>query len=312
MDNAAIMLAGAITVIGIVYYVAIKLKSRTPFLKMQDRNTVVKVPLIARENLSHDTVRFSFGLPTPDTVLGLPVGACVKFYCPNVTGEVAGQWNGREDSEKDESAIERKYTPCSSDRQKGSFDMVIKVYAGGALPQFADGGKMSQHMGRLSVGDSIEMSGPWGQIEYTNPGEFTYMKKVLKKNKIGLLAGGTGITPMLQIITAAFENPADTDTTLSLIYANKTEDDILVRDMLEALKAKFPDRFTLHFTLDSPPEKNWPGSKGFITPDMIQTYLPAPGPDTVVLMCGPPPMVQYACKANLDKLGYSKADQLAF
>ena len=48
-------------------------------------------------------------------------------------------------------------------------------------------------------------------------------EKVLKKTKIGMLAGGTGITPMLQIITAVFENPADKDTTISLIYANKTE-----------------------------------------------------------------------------------------
>jgi NAD(P)H-flavin reductase len=148
---------------------------------MQDRNTLVKVPLIARENLSHDTVRFRFGLPTSSTVLGLPVGACVKFYCPNVTGTEAGKWNGRDDAEKEETVVERKYTPCSSDRQKGSFDMVIKVYSGGVLPQFADGGKMSQHMGRLKVGDMMEMSGPWGQIEYTKPGEFTYLKKVTRR-----------------------------------------------------------------------------------------------------------------------------------
>jgi len=61
---------------------------------------VVQVPLIARTNLSHDTIKFTFGLPTADTVLGLPVGACVKFYAPNVTGVKAGEWNGRDDPEK--------------------------------------------------------------------------------------------------------------------------------------------------------------------------------------------------------------------
>jgi cytochrome-b5 reductase len=45
---------------------------------------------------------------------------------------------------------------------------------------------------------------------------------------------------------------------------------------------------------------------------MIKSVLPAPGPDTVVLMCGPPPMVKFACKANLDALGYDKNDQLCF
>jgi len=261
--------------------------------------------------MGHDTVRFHFGLPTPSTVLGLPIGACLKFYAPNVTGAVAGQWNGREDGETEEKTIERKYTPCSSDAQKGSFDLVLKVYKGGVLPQFVDGGKMSQYFGNLRVGQSIEMSGPWGSIEYTAPGEFTYLKKVMKKTHIGMLAGGTGITPMLQVITAVFDNPLDTSS-VSLIYANKAEDDILVRDMLEAVAAKHPSRFNLHYTLDSPPAQNWPGSKGFITADMIKKHLPAPGPSTVVLMCGPPPMVKFACKSNLDALGYSKADQLAF
>lgn len=72
---------------------------KTPFLKQRPRDEVVQVPLLARTNLSHDTVKFTFGLPTPDTVLGLPVGACVKFYAPNVTGVKAGEWNGREDPE---------------------------------------------------------------------------------------------------------------------------------------------------------------------------------------------------------------------
>ena len=89
---------------------------------------MVNVPLIEREMLSRDTVRLRFGLPTVDTVLGLPVGACLKFFCPNVTGSTAGLWNGRPDAEKDEAEVERKYTPTSSDRQKGSFDLVVKVH----------------------------------------------------------------------------------------------------------------------------------------------------------------------------------------
>ena len=51
---------------------------------------------------------------------------------------------------------------------------------------------------------------------------------------------------------------------------------------------------------------------GSIAQEMIEEHLPAPGSDSVVIMCGPPPMIQYACKANLDKIGFPKADQLAF
>ena len=38
---------------------------------------------------------------------------------------------------------------------------------------------------------------------------------------------------------------------------------------------------------------------------MIKEQMPPPGPDTQILMCGPPPMINYACIPNLEKLGYS-------
>ncbi len=37
-----------------------------------------------------------------------------------------------------------------------------------------------------------------------------------------------------------------------------------------------------------------------------QQYLPAPGPDMKMLVCGPPPMVS-AMKKGLESLGYEKA-----
>ena len=62
----------------------------------------------------------------------------------------------------------------------------------------------------------------------------------------------TGITPMLQIIQAILKDSEDT-TRVSLLFANQTEDDILVRDELEAM-AEGSDQFSLWYTLDRPPE----------------------------------------------------------
>ena len=67
----------------------------------------------------------------------------------------------------------------------------------------------------------------------------------------------------------------------------------------------------MHYTLDRPPAK-WAGSTGFITEAMIKENLPAPAPSTLVVMCAPPPVTEFACKANLDKLGYDKKKALAF
>lgn len=125
-----------------------------------------------------------------------------------------------------------------------------------------------------------------------------------------MMAGGTGITPMLQVIAAIMKDPSD-NTEVSLLYANQTEDDILVRDMLEDLQKKHPKQFKLWYTVDRPPA-NWAYSSGFITADMIAEHLPGPKEETLILMCGPPPMVKFACQQNLDKLGYPKEMQIAF
>lgn len=57
---------------------------------------------------------------------------------------------------------------------------------------------------------------------------------------------------MLQVIQAIMKNPEDR-TQVSLIFANVTEEDILLRSTLEDLAAKHPDRFKLHYTLDKVP-----------------------------------------------------------
>ena len=65
------------------------------------------------------------------------------------------------------------------------------------------------------------------------------------------------------------------------------------------------------YTVDRAPSSGWAYSTGFITSEMIASHLPPPGDDTLVLMCGPPPMVKFACEANLDKLGYPKHMRIA-
>lgn len=54
---------------------------------------------------------------------------------------------------------------------------------------------------------------------------------------------------------------------------------------------------------------DWSYSSGFVTAEMIRDHLAAPSSDVLVVLCGPPPMIQYACLPNLDKLGH-KADNI--
>lgn len=252
-----------------------------------------------------------FKLPTAETQFGLPVGKHLKIHAPNPIGKVVGEWNGRADPDVGKAEVQRSYTPTSSDDDLGYFNLLIKVYRGGARPEFVDGGKISQFIDSLTIGDHLEISGPFGLIEYKGRGSFTINSKSSMRNHIGMIAGGTGITPMYQVIKAILKDDQDT-TSMSLLFANQTEDDILLRGELEHLASENPGRFKVWYTLDRPTE-GWGYSRGFINEDMIREHLPPPNEaDTLILMCGPPPMIDRACKPSLEKLGFTKPQIAVF
>ncbi|CAG8743662.1 4193_t:CDS:2, partial [Cetraspora pellucida] len=186
-------------------------------------------------------------------------------------------------AEIDGTPIQRSYTPTSSDDDIGHFDLVIKTYPNGNISKWIDG---------LEVGQMITVKGP--------KGKFIYKPGLVRA--LGMIAGGTGITPMLQIIQAICKNPAD-KTRVSLIFANVTYDDILLKDELDSLAASH-ENFTVFYSLDKPPE-GWTGGSGFVTPEVIQKYCPSPSDDIKILLCGPTPMVNAMAK-HCEALGYNK------
>ena len=181
---------------------------------------------------------YRFGLPRPTDILGLPIGQHISL-----AATIEGQ----------PKEVLRSYTPISSDNETGFFDLLIKSY-----PQ----GNISKYMTGLNVGDTMKVKGPKGAMVYT-PNMVRH---------IGMIAGGTGITPMLQIIKAIIRNRprnGGNDTTkVDLIFANVNQDDILLQEELDKLE-KEDDGFRVYYVLNNPPE-NWNGGVGFVTPDMIK------------------------------------------
>ena len=170
---------------------------------------------------------------------------------------------------------------------------------------------MSQHLASLKVGDSMLMKGPKGHLDYLGKGRYTIVhkrneKQEYRKRRIGMVAGGTGITPMLQVIRAVLKDPKDR-TEMWLMFGNQTEEDILLRQELEAIPS---DRLHLFYTLDRPPAQ-WTQGAGFVTEEMCRAHLPPCGPDTTVFMCGPPLMVK-SIQGHLQNIGFSESDFFAF
>ena len=80
----------------------------------------------------------------------------------------------------------------------------------------------------LKIGDTIEMKGPKGHMEYLRGGSFTVKplgkpNESRQTNQIIMMAGGTGITPMLQMLHFIFKNPGDPSIRVNLLYANQSE-----------------------------------------------------------------------------------------
>ncbi|KAF2124224.1 NADH-cytochrome b5 reductase 3 [Dothidotthia symphoricarpi CBS 119687] len=221
--------------------------------------------------LSHNTAVYRFKLPRESDILGLPIGQHISL-----AATIAGQ----------PKEVVRSYTPTSSDHDKGHFDLLIKAYPTGNI---------SKHVANLNIGDVMKVKGPKGAMVYT-PNMVRHF---------GMIAGGTGITPMLQVVKAIIRGRAAGDRTeVDLLFANVNPEDILLKDDLDALAAKDP-KFRVHYVLNNPPE-GWTGGVGFVTEDMISQKLPAPASDVKVLICGPPPMVS-AMKKATESLGFAKA-----
>nr|ACI33240.1 NADH-cytochrome b5 reductase 3 [Salmo salar] len=268
-------------------------------ITLEDPNIKYALKLIDKEIISHDTRKFRFALREKDCVLGLPIGQHIYLS-----------------AKPDGVLVVRPYTPVSSDDDVGFVDLVVKIYYKNVNPKFPEGGKMSQYLESIRIGDTIDFRGPSGLLVYQGNGAFAIKAEkkaepVIKTAKqVGMIAGGTGITPMLQIITAIMKDPQD-QTVCHLLFANQTEKDILLRPELEEIAANHPTRFKLWFTLDRAPE-DWEYSQGFISEEMVRDHLPPPGDDTLILLCGPPPMIQFACNPNLDKVGHASSRRFTF
>lgn len=177
-------------------------------------------------------------------------------------------------------------------------DLLVKVYPNGP---------MSEHLHSMKPGETLDIKGPIPKYPWASN----------KHNHIALIAGGTGITPMYQLVRAIFSNPED-KTKVSLIFGNIAEEDILLREEFDKIAKDNPDQFKTFYTLDKPP-KNWQYGSGFITKELLQEVLPDAKSDNVkVFVCGPPglykaisgpknsPTDQGELSGLLKELGYDK------
>ena len=205
------------------------------------------VPLLRVTQHNHDTSVFEFGLPE-GRKLDLPVCACLLLRA----GTIA-----------DGADVVRPYTPISTNATTGSFELMVKIYPDGIASQFLQ---------NLAVGSAVDFKHIAFNIKAQHP---------FSKTHIAMICGGSGITPMYQALQTIFSDhvrpehisrivallaagqahvrylsvvivvlpTAQADSTrVTLLFANKSMADILLKEELDAMSAAHPDRFEVSTT----------------------------------------------------------------
>ena len=149
--------------------------------------------------------------------------------------------------------------------------------------------EFSSALKTLKQGDWARIDAPYGQ--FTFEGEHP---------KIGLLAGGIGITPLVSI--CKYCTDTHLNTKITLLYGCRTQNDFAFKKELEAMQEQNPN-LKIVFTVNEATD-NWNGAVGVINMDMVKKEIPD-YKETMFYTCGPPPMVEVMEKL-VESLGLPK------
>lgn len=283
--------------------------------------------LVSKQIISPDARIFRFALGGPDQELGLPVGqhvfVRVRRKDPK-TGVVE--------------TVQRAYTPYSGNTQRGYLDILIKVYfptKTDSKPSF-EGGKMTMLLETIDPSLppdenlTIELKGPLGSFTYLGEHQIRWRpaNAIRRVRKLAMIAGGSGITPIWSTLKAiadeALSNLSAQADPLEIwvVYGNRTEQDILIREELERLRVALKGNLHFWHVLSNPgPETTaWTMGRGHVNVDCLQKHLPPPPAaqatteeleDTLALVCGPPAM-EKAVSDGLKHLGWDLERTVVF
>eukprot|EP00026_Physarum_polycephalum_P005022 Phypoly_transcript_05048.p1 GENE.Phypoly_transcript_05048~~Phypoly_transcript_05048.p1 ORF type:complete len:660 (+),score=108.38 Phypoly_transcript_05048:58-1980(+) len=136
-------------------------KQVTSLQTVLDHDEFRHFKLRERKEIGKNVHLFRFELPSPNDVLGCPLGKHIKLRIGDT---------------------ERAYSPITTDHDKGHFDLAVKVTRDTPIMDL---------FANLTPGDWIQVRGPTGTSVF---------KETEKVSGISMFAHGVGLTPMLQVI----------------------------------------------------------------------------------------------------------------
>jgi phenol hydroxylase P5 protein len=174
--------------------------------------------------------------------------------------------------------VTRTYSMANPPSEATTVELNVRRTPGGAA---SDGWVFST----LAVGDPVRLAGPYGR----------FVLRSARPEPAIMIAGGTGLAPMLSMIRHALADPESTSV-MHLYQGAREEQDLYAVDELRALAEAHPDRFTYSPCLS---EQRWEGRTGLVTDVLDADFERLQG--HVGYVCGPPGMVDAALKLLMRK-----------
>jgi ferredoxin-NADP reductase len=210
---------------------------------------------------THDTKTLRFLLPLHEKIHVRP-GQFMTFH-----------WiiNGK--------ALARSYSICSSPLQAGYLEITVKRAEDGCVSAF-----LNQ---RARIGLTVEAQGPSGQFCFDES----------QDTRIVLIAGGSGITPMMSMLR--YIDDLGLATEVTLLYFARTSQDIIFATELAKLRSSIRNfRYTV---ILSRSDESWTGATGYLTRELLDDNVSHIHASTFFL-CGPAPLMKSA-RSILHSLG---------
>ena len=206
-------------------------------------------------------------------------------------------------------AIIRSYTPISEGTDKGVLNVLVKVYFDTVD---RPGGKMTKALDAIPIGHFVDFKGPIGKFEYLGRGRCSILNKSRLVKRFIMICGGSGITPIFQVLRAVLKDTED-ETKCLVLDGNRLEEDILCREDMDQLMVGNEARCRLLHALTKPTD-SWKGLRGRVGKELLEKEVgtcEAKNREELVLICGPEAL-EKAVHGFLNGMGWKDDDLLFF
>ena len=129
--------------------------------------------------------------------------------------------------------VRRAYSICSGVNE-GELSVAVKRVPNGVFSTYATT--------QLKAGDVLEVMPP--------KGSFVFFYDIFGNRDIMLFSAGSGVTPMMSIAKTALSK---TNIKVVFVYGNKSKEEALFFDEIEALRIQYPERFLVHYAFSQQP-----------------------------------------------------------